>query len=148
MVDMKTGDYMIHVYIQTGKNFDVADEDVVSPFIEAVTCDIKKCSAAKDDVPCRTATIIPWREHLFFEPRNMHKSVIESQVISIRVKNKGFLKDQLIGTYDFDLTKIYGMEKHAVQHQWIALCNPDSAEFNAVSGYLKISVAVQGPGDN
>ena len=40
------------------------------------------------------------------------------------------------------------MEKHAVQHQWIALCNPDSTEFNAVSGYLKISVAVQGPGDN
>ena len=49
--------------------------DTLRPFIEAQTCGIKKCSVAKDaTVSTPTApntTIIPWREHLFFEPRNM-----------------------------------------------------------------------------
>jgi hypothetical protein len=93
MVSMKTGDYMIHIYIQTGKMFKVEDEEVVSPFIEATTCGLKKCSAAKENETAGTSRLIPWREHLFFEPRNMHKSVIESQVISIKVKNKGIFKD-------------------------------------------------------
>lgn len=66
----------------------------------------------------------------------------------MRVKNKGVLKDQLIGMYEFDLTKIYFAEDHAMQHQWMALTNPESNDFGQISGNIKLSVAVQGPGDN
>ena len=61
--------------------------------------------------------------------------------------NKGIFRDEMIGIYEFDMTKIYYREKHAMHNQWIALCNPESDDFSAVSGYLKLSIAVQGPGD-
>jgi hypothetical protein len=67
--------------------------------------------------------------------------------ISIKVKNKGLLQDEIIGTYDFDLAKIYFMEKHTLEHQWLALVNPESKNINEVTGNLKISVNIMGIGD-
>jgi len=120
--------------------------------IEVETCGIIKNCKAKNDVPTSTAkqpntTPQVFKEHLFFEPRNMHKSSIEAETIAIKIKNKGFFESALIGSYDFDLTKIYFEDTHAIQHQWIALCNPESEDFGEISGYLKVSVAIQGPGD-
>ena len=34
--------------------------------------------------------------------------------ISIKVMNKGFIRDQMIGTYEFDMTTVYFKEKHAI----------------------------------
>ena len=65
----------------------------------------------------------------------------------MRVLNKGFLKDELIGTYDFDLSYIYFQPKHVILHQWIAFSNPESKDFNEITCYLKLSISVAGPGD-
>jgi hypothetical protein len=97
------------------------DEPTVNPMIEVQTCGITKTTKAKDGVACSTktlpnTTVQVFREHLFFEPRNVHKTTIEAETISIKVKNKGWLKDELIGSYDFDLTKIYAEEGHSMQH--------------------------------
>jgi hypothetical protein len=115
--------------------------------VEVTTCGIKCYSSAKSDVACGSEASINWREHMFFEPRNIHSSKIELDTISIRVKNKGFLKDQLIGMYEFDMTKVYAEKTHAIQNQWIALFNPESENFSDITGNLKISISVQGPGD-
>lgn len=72
---------------------------------------------------------------------------IESAKISVRVKDKGFFKDSIIGAYDFDVAYIYFMKSHALLHRWIALSNPDSASFNEVTGYLKLSIQVTTKGD-
>jgi hypothetical protein len=32
-------------------------------------------------------------------------------------------------------------------HQWVALSNPSSANFNEVTGYLKLSISVTATGD-
>ena len=69
------------------------------------------------------------------------------ETICIKVMNKGIFRDELIGTYEFDMTTVYFKEKHAIQHQWIALFNPEGEDFSAITGNLKISMAVQGPGD-
>ena len=53
----------------------------------------------------------------------------------------------MIGVYEFDVTAVYYKEKHAIQHQWIALFNPEGEDFSQVTGYLQVSIAVQGPGD-
>lgn len=76
-----------------------------------------------------------------------HSSKIEMETICIKVMNKGIFRDELIGTYEFDMTTVYFKEKHAIQHQWIALFNPEGEDFSAITGNLKISMAVQGPGD-
>ena len=53
----------------------------------------------------------------------------------------------MIGMYEFDMTYIYYKDKHAMHNQWVALVNPEGEDFSAVAGNLKISIAVQGPGD-
>ena len=71
-------------------------------------------TASKKDVACSKNTVQAWREHLFFEPRNMvseyssydlirkltvffvflkHTSAISEAVIEMRIKNKGIFKD-------------------------------------------------------
>lgn len=72
---------------------------------------------------------------------------IEGAKIQIKVLDKGYFKDAVIGCYDFDATFIYFMKDHMLLHKWIALSNPSSASFNEVHGYLKISIAITTTGD-
>ena len=61
--------------------------------------------------------------------------------------NKGLFRDEMVGMYDFDITQVYFRDKHCIQHQYIALFNPDGDDFSQVTGYIQVSIAVQGPGD-
>lgn len=45
------------------------------------------------------------------------------------------------------ISKIYNMKNHTMEHQTIGLNNPNSDDFSKVTGYLTISVNIQGPGD-
>lgn len=111
---MKTGDYMIHIYVMSGKNFKSKDNDTISPLITVETCGEKKFTAAKDGIACGSTAASHWKEHLFFEPRNIHASKIEMETITIKVMNKGIFRDEMIGTYDFDMTAVYFKEKHCI----------------------------------
>jgi len=74
---MKSGDYMIHVYIQSGKNFvDASKSETVNPIIEVTSCGITQYTQAKDEIPCKSDRPVNWGEHLFIEPRNIHESQI------------------------------------------------------------------------
>ena len=142
--------------------------DTISPLITVETCGEKKFTASKDGVACGSTAMVHWKEHMFFEPRQIvsfarlnvvwlisnfvlflwqHSSKIEMETISIKVMNKGIFRDEMIGMYEFDMTAVYFKEKHAIQHQWIALFNPEGEDFSDITGNLRISIAVQGPGD-
>ena len=121
--------------------------DTINPLITVETCGEKKYTSSKDGVACGSAAQTHWKEHMFFEPRNIHASKIEMETISIKVMNKGIFRDEMIGMYEFDMTKVYFTEKHAIQHQMIALFNPEGEDFSEITGNLKISISVQGPGD-
>ena len=45
--------------------------DTVNPMVTVETCGEKKYTAAKSDVPCGSTAMNHWKEHLFFEPRNI-----------------------------------------------------------------------------
>ena len=51
--------------------------------ITVETCGEKKYTAAKEEVACGSAATAHWREHLFFEPRN---------VVSIYIRRVGRFK--------------------------------------------------------
>ena len=72
---------------------------------------------------------------------------IEQAKIEVRVLDKGYFKDAVIGAYEFDIAFIYFMQKHSLLHRWIALSNPESPSFNEVTGYLKLSISVTTKGD-
>ena len=75
----------------------------------------KKFTSAKDDIT-RTS-VIQWAEHIFFEKNNVvslnsnskFQSVdeISESKLQLRVMNKGFFKDDTIGSYEFDLSYLY-----------------------------------------
>lgn len=56
-------------------------------------------------------------------------------------------KNAVIGTYEMDLSYIYFKDKHAIFNQWIGISNPTAQNYNELSGYLKVSASVIGPGD-
>ena len=70
------------------------------------------------------------------------KEEIEQAKISVRVLDKGYFKDSIVGLYDFDVSYIYFMVKHSLLHRWVALSNPQSDNYNQIAGYLKLSIAV------
>lgn len=53
----------------------------------------------------------------------------------------------MIGAYEFDIAYIYFMKDHSLMHKWLALSNPQSENYNEVTGYLKLSITVAGTGD-
>ena len=72
---------------------------------------------------------------------------MENACIEINIKNKGFFKDELIGSFVFNVSSIYFKETHAMQHQWVAMFNPESDDLTQITANLKVSIHVMGKGD-
>ncbi len=85
---------------------------------------------------------------MFFEKKNVEEEQLAMAKVEIKLLDKGFIKDALIGFYEFDLTYIYQQEGHSLMHKWIIMSNPEGEDFSEVTGYLKISMAITGVGDN
>lgn len=142
---MKRGDYMIHVYVETAKNLDVEEGSVVDPIVEVICLGERKFTKALDDINNTSEAV--YNEHIFFEPKNVEVERLQKGKIEIKLMDKGFFKDALIGFYEFDLNSIYQMQDHALMHKWIVMSNPEGEEFGKVTAYLKIAITICGAGD-
>lgn len=49
----------------------------VDPLITVETCGVKKYSASKSGIACGSAAMAHWKEHLFFEPRNIVSEALD-----------------------------------------------------------------------
>lgn len=65
----------------------------------------------------------------------------------VKINDKGFLKDSLLGMFEFDVAYIYFMKDHSLLHQWICLSNPLSTHYDEVTGLMKLSISVSAQGD-
>lgn len=142
---MKRGDYMIHVYIEQAKNLDVPEGEVVDPIVEVNCLNERKFTTALDDI--NNTGVAIWNEHIFFEPKNVEVERLQKGKIEIKLMDKGFFKDALIGYYEFDLNSLYLREDHALMHKWIVMSNPEGEEFGKVTAYLKLAITICGAGD-
>ena len=77
----------------------------------------------------------------------MEAAAMNDGKIEIKLLDKGFFKDAIIGYYEFDLSAIYLMKDHAMMHKWIIMSNPESEDFGEVTGMLKLSITITGEGD-
>ena len=136
---------MIHLLIHEARNLKMEKADTVDPIIEVSCFDKKKFTTCKDDIGYNSSVI--WSEHIFFEPKNLSEREVQNGKLRIRMLDQQMLKNAVIGSYDFDLSYIYFKEKHAIFTQWIGISNPFSKDFTELSGYLKVSASVLGPGD-
>lgn len=54
--------------------------------------------------------------------------------------------DAVLGSFELDLSSIYGSDKHAILHRWAALANLEK-KFQKILGFIKFSVSVVTEGD-
>jgi hypothetical protein len=142
---MKAGDYMIHVFVEGGKNFVVKDADAKTfDALLKLSCGtLSQHSQTLSDCVLKSDQPRYWGEHFFFEPTGLSSEDVASQVITVQLLDKGFLRDSQVGIFDIDLSQIYfEQEDHAIHNQWVALSNPESADKNAIVGYLQLSISI------
>ena len=92
---MPSGDYSIHVHLQTGKNFLLPEEDTVDPYIQIEVLGRTKTSNTKNDVTIDTK--VNFNEHIFMDLKKMDNEEVEEATMMITVLNKGFFKGDIIG---------------------------------------------------
>ena len=144
-MEMRKGDYMIHVYVEKAKEIICEGEDTSDPLIEVKCLGEKQFTTAKKGISNQAE--VNWSEHLFLEPRDVTKKEAEDAQIVIRLLDKGLFKDALIGLFEFNLSFVYLKKDHVLLHQWIAFSNPNSENYSKITGYLKVSISVACSGD-
>jgi C2 domain len=102
---MLRGDYMIHVLIEQAKDIKIDAEDTVDPIVEVKCLGKRKFTKALKDI--NNTSVAIWNEHIFFEPKNKETEELERGKIEIKLMDKGYFKDGLIGFYEFDLSYLY-----------------------------------------
>ena len=79
---MRKGDYMIHVFIESGKSFVLADQDSTKQAFDAIIqlecAGEKSFSKALKDVVPKSESMRYWGQHFFFEPKGMSSDDISS----------------------------------------------------------------------
>jgi hypothetical protein len=138
--EMKRGDYRIHVYVEKAKDLKVPDDSTIDPLIEISCLNLKQYSTVKEKIGGIGETV--WNEHLFLEPMNVEKLSADEAKISLKILDKGLLKNTQIGQFEFDMSFIYFKKDHALLHQWVAISDPNSENYSEITGYLKISINV------
>lgn len=62
--------------------------------------------------------------------------------------NKGLFRNKAFGSFEIGFSNIYKRKDHALEHQWIALQDPDVDKENFIVAYLKVSFCICGPHDH
>lgn len=58
-----------------------------------------------------------------------------------------FSKNDLIGMFQFDMLSCYYKKNHEIHNQWVGINDPLNEKDKGLQGYMKLSIAVLGPGD-
>ena len=143
-VEFVDGDYQVQVHIIEARSLKGEDPDgSADPVVYAEVLGQKKNTKCFSN---RTSAV--WDETLFLNFPNMEKEQMEDAVIKVSVFDADtFTRDDLIGSYSMDASYVYFQPHHEVHNQWVGITDPTNADDTGVQGYLKLSVAVLGPGD-
>ncbi len=110
----KRGDYTVHILIQKTKEIACPPSSTVDPLFEIQSLGKKQYSSAKSKIGSLTEVV--WSEHVFIEQKDVTKQQAESGKILIKLLDKGLFKNEIIGQFEFDLSYIYLMDKHAMEN--------------------------------
>jgi hypothetical protein len=130
--NMKRGDYMIHLMVEQAKELKIAEGKSIDPIVEIKILGERKFTTALKGI--NNLTVADWSEHVFYEKKNVEEEQLAMAKVEIKLLDKGFFKDALIGYYEFDLTYIYQQENHSLMHKWIIMSNPEGEDFGEFTG--------------
>jgi hypothetical protein len=143
-MELKDGDYRILVHIVQAK--DLHPEDPNGTADPCVFAEVLGQKQHTRTMWARTSCVF---DHImWFDFKGLSKQEIETATIRVSVFDVDMIaSNDLIGEYSFDAAYVYFREHHELHHQWIGLSDPTNSEKQGVQGFLKLSVAVLGPGD-
>lgn len=145
VANLQPGDYIVHVHVQQASKLWLEGEDTSDPFIEVSCLGTKKATSYKKDIA--SDATVKFNEHMFLEFNDLSKEQLGEATITLDVVNKGFFRGDAIGTNEIPLTKVYNMKDHCLLHQQFGLSNQKSTDQSKITGYVTVSINVQGPGD-
>jgi hypothetical protein len=88
-----------------------------------------------------------WDEVITFEFSDLDVVEVEQAQINISVYDANVVtRDELIGSYNFDLASIYAQPNHEIFRRWLALSDVTD-ENEGIQGYLQVTAVVLGPDD-
>ncbi|NXY90783.1 DYSF protein, partial [Alcedo cyanopectus] len=85
-------------------------------------------------------------ETFFFNIFESPAELFDLPIFITVVDSRSFRTDSLIGEFRMDVETIYSEPKHSFLRKWLLLSDPEDFSAGA-KGYLKVSLAVLGPGD-
>lgn len=114
---MPPGDYSIHIFIERGKNF-IGDtgKTSINALFQCNACGSEAFSSVEKNVALRNEKGCFFGHHVYLEPRGLSVDDVAGGNLEIKLLNQeSILRDDLIGTFEIDLPKIYGMsENHSL----------------------------------
>ena len=146
LVEMKKGDYNVHILIEEVKNLISVEENVPPvPRVKMTVFDkVKRTTKMKK--PCFDFT---FNEHFYYDKTNLTVEMLDSEKIILEVyDNKNAKREDYFGIYEVDFAYVYGKPNHCMKNTWIGLSNPESDDITKVRGYLKLSISVLNENDN
>ena len=106
---------MVHFLIQKAKDLEIDSETVMNVLVEVdIVGGKKEQTKVFNDVT--NTTIVNFDSHVFVELMGKSVSELEQTKICIRLQEKGYFKNALIGQVELDLTFLYNLENHTKQH--------------------------------
>jgi len=146
IIEMKKGDYNVHILIEEVKNL-ISIEENQPPFPRVkMTVFGKEQRTTKMKNPCESFV---FNEHFYYDQTNLTVEMLDSEKIVIEVyDNKHTKKKDYFGIYEIDFAYVYGKPNHALNNVWIGLSNAESDDMSKIRGYLKLSVSVLHENDN
>jgi hypothetical protein len=143
-IDIQSGDYQVQIHIIEVRDLAAKDDDGLSDPVVYMECmDQKQNSAVM-----KGKLSAVFDELFIMNFRNLDKEVVENGVINISVMDADSLsRNDLIGSYSFDVPFVYQQKDHELHRKWLGLTNLKDKKAKGVQGYLKASIVVLGPGD-
>ena len=146
IIEMKKGDYNIHILIEEVKNLiSIEENQLPIPRVKMIVFG-KEQRTTKMKTQCENFV---FNEHFYFDKTNLTVEMLDSEKIIIEVyDNKHTKRKDYFGIYEIDFAYVYGKPNHALNNVWIGLSNAESDDMSKIRGYLKLSVSVLNENDN
>ena len=107
---MKAGDYTAHFLIQKAKDLEIDPESVMNVICEVQVQSKKEVTKEMKDVT--NTTVVNFDSHIFVELMGQTVAELEQTKITIKLQEKGFFKNSMIGQVELDLSFLYNLEGH------------------------------------
>ncbi|KAG1682548.1 Dysferlin [Nymphon striatum] len=137
--------YQIRIKVVEGRSLMGSD---LNPVCRVSLCNVTKQTRVKRH------TNSPWWDEIFFFQAEMMMVDLFSEAIEFQdipyAKSAGLYLQQmetLEQTMPLDVGVVHDQHNHAFINKWLLLSNPEDT-MAGVLGYLKVSIAVLGPGDD